>query len=100
MDAGVAICRDSATGEEKWKGRLGGTFSSSPTLVGDKIYAANESGTLFVFKADTGAFEILAKNKIAGEIFSSPTICGGEIFLRVADYEGNKRTEKLVCHSR
>lgn len=97
MDSGVGICWDSATGEEKWKARLGGNFTASPVLVGDRIYAANESGSLFVFTANPEGCEILAENQIAGEIYATPTICGGQIFLRVADYEGETRSERLVC---
>ncbi|MDF1751608.1 MAG: PQQ-binding-like beta-propeller repeat protein [Verrucomicrobiales bacterium] len=100
MDAGVAVCWDSATGEEKWKGRLGGNFSASPILVGDKIYAANESGSLFVYRASPGEFELLAENKIGDEIFATPTICAGEIYLRVAFYDGETRREKIVCYSK
>ena len=33
-DAGVAICWDSKTGEQRWKHRLGGSFTASPTFVG------------------------------------------------------------------
>lgn len=97
MDAGVAVCWKSDTGEEIWKDRLGGTFSSSPVLVGDKIYAPNESGDVFVFKADPKGFELLATNKLGDEIFSSPTICNGEILLRVAFNKGDRREEKLFC---
>ena len=97
MDAGVAVCWKSATGEEVWKGRLGGTFSSSPVLVGDKIYVGSESGEVFVYNATPDGLTIVAKNKVAGEIFSTPSICGGEIFLRVADYKGESRTETLHC---
>ena len=97
MDSGVAICWDSATGKELWKARLGGNFSSSPTLVGENIYAANEEGTLYVFKASPDSLEVLAENKLGDEIFATPVICGGEIFLRVADYDGEKRSEKLFC---
>ena len=43
-DRGIAICFDSSTGDQIWKHRLGGTFSASPVLVGDQIYATNESG--------------------------------------------------------
>ncbi len=97
MDGGVALCLDAATGEEKWKGRLGGTFSASPVLVGDRIHAVNESGDYFVFKADPAGLEILAKNKVGDEVFATPSICGKEIFLRVAFYQGEKRSERLVC---
>lgn len=97
MDAGIAVCWDSATGAEKWKARLGGTFSGSPVLAGGNIYVGNESGSLFVFKATTAGLEVLAENKLGGEIFATPAICDGEIYLRVTDYQGEKRTETLYC---
>jgi outer membrane protein assembly factor BamB len=100
MDSGVAICWDSATGAERWKERLGGTFSSSPAMVGDRIYAANESGEMFVFRARPDRLEILGQHRIADEIFSSPAIADGCIYLRVAVREGETRREKLVCYGR
>lgn len=97
MDSGVGLCLDAATGKELWKGRLGGNFTASPVLVGDKIHAVNESGDYFIFKADPDGLEILAKNQVGDEVYASPSIAGKEIFLRVADYEGEKRSERLVC---
>lgn len=99
LDGGVALCLDSATGKEKWKGRLGGGFTASPVLVGDRIHAVNESGDYFIFKADPAGFEILAQNKVGDEVYASPSICGKEIYLRVAFYAGEKRSEKLVCYA-
>lgn len=98
MDSGVALCLDAATGAEKWKSRLGGNFSASPVLVGDQIHAVNEEGDYFIFKADPAGLEILAKNKVGDEVYATPSICGKEIFLRVAFYEGEKRHERLVCY--
>ncbi len=97
LDGGIAICWDSATGDEKWKGRLGGNFTASPVLVGDQIYAFNESGDYFVFRADPGGLDILAKGKVGHEVLATPTICGGRIYLRVAFYEGEVRKERLMC---
>lgn len=96
-DAGVAVCWDSSTGEEKWKGRLGGTFSSSPVLVGDKIYATNEEGKTFIFTADTKKFALLATNELGDEVFATPTIVGNRIYMRVAEKSGGKRQEMLYC---
>ena len=48
LDAGVASCCPQ-DGAEVWKARLGGTFSSSPVLHGDTIYATNEGGQDFIF---------------------------------------------------
>lgn len=96
-DAGVAYCWNAATGEELWKGRLGGTFSSSPVLVGERIYVTNEEGETFVFKASLTEFELLAKNRLGNVCFASPAICGSRIYTRVAEQEGEARQEYLYC---
>lgn len=96
-DAGVAMCRDSTTGKELYNLRLGGTYDASPVIVGDKLYAVTESGEAFVLKITTDAFETLAENKVADECFATPSICGGQIFLRVANQVDGKRQEMLYC---
>ena len=96
-DAGIAICWNSATGEQMWKGRLGGTFSASPTLVGKNIYAVNETGAFFVFKASPKAFEVLARNQLGNAVFASPVICDSRIFQRIAFRNGGKLQEMLFC---
>jgi hypothetical protein len=96
-DAGVATCWEAATGKELWKGRLGGTFSASPVLVADRIYAANEAGETFVFGADPKQFELLAENKLGDEVFATPVICGGRIYFRVTHQDGKGRQEMLYC---
>ena len=97
MDNGVAICWRAATGEEMWKQRLGGNYSASPVLVGDQIFAASESGEVYVFRADPKGLEVLATNKVGAEIFATPVICDSEIYLRIANYQGETRSEQLVC---
>ncbi len=97
MDAGVAICLNSETGDEVWKGRLAGTFSSSPVLVGDRIYVCNEEGATFVFAAGGTEFKKLATNQLGDSVFATPTICGGKIYLRVALMEDRVRQEYLYC---
>ena len=97
LDAGVAICWKADTGEERWKGRLGGTFSASPVLVGDTIMATNESGKTFLFRATPEQFESLGENSLGDEAFSTPTICGGRIYARVAQQINGKRQEYVYC---
>ena len=97
MDAGIGLCLNAATGKELWKGRLGGNFSASPVLVGDQIHAVNESGDYFIFKAVPTGLEIIAQNKVGDEVYATPSIAGTGIILRIADYEGEKRGERLVC---
>lgn len=97
VEPGLAVCWKSDTGERRWRSRLGGNFWSSPVLVGDRIYAANEAGRVFIFKADPRKFELLAENQLGEESFATPAICDGEIFHRVAVYEDGERREKLYC---
>ncbi len=97
LDAGIATCFSCATGEEMWKGRLGGTFSSSPVMVGDLIYATNEEGITHIFKANPQEFEKVGENKLGQSVFATPAICGGRIYARVAHEEDGKRQEYLYC---
>ncbi|MEI8022164.1 MAG: PQQ-binding-like beta-propeller repeat protein, partial [Schlesneria sp.] len=97
LDAGVAMCWKCDTGEEKWKERLGGTFSASPVLVGDQIFATNETGTTWIFKASPTGFEKIAENKLADDVFATPTICGSRIYMRAATKSDDKRQEFLYC---
>jgi outer membrane protein assembly factor BamB len=96
MDAGVAACWKSDTGEELWKERLGGDFYASPVMVGDRIYASNVGGKTFVFNATPNGFQLLAHNQLGEEAFASPVICDSRIYLRVA-MKGTPRQEFLYC---
>lgn len=97
LDAGVATCWKAATGEEVWKERLGGTFSSSPVLVGDNIFVTNESGKSFIFKASPEKFTGVAENQLGEDVFATPTICGSRIYMRAASNLEGKRQEALYC---
>lgn len=96
-DAGVAMCWKSSSGESIWKGRLGGTFSASPVLVGKHIYAVNESGQTFIFQADSKKFELVAENQLGSGVFATPTICNSRIYMRVVEQVDGKRQEMLYC---
>lgn len=97
MDEGNAVCWKSSTGAEIWKGRLGGTFSASPVMVGEHIIAVNETGRAYVFKADPKEFDLVSENQLGNEAFATPTVCGGRIYLRLAVKDKGGRQEKLFC---
>ncbi len=99
-DAGVATCWKSDTGKQRWQGRLGGVFSSSPVLVGEKIFATNESGKTFIFKASPKRFDLLGMNQLGDEVFATPAICGSRIYMRIAEYKDERRQESLCCIAR
>lgn len=66
-------------------------------LAGDRIFATNESGETFVFKANHERFERISTNKLGDEAFATPTICDGKIYMRFAQSVDGKRQEYLVC---
>ena len=99
-DNGVAICWDIKTGKERWKGRLGGTFSSSPVMVGTRIYVTNEAGETYIFRANPDKFVMISENKLGTEVFATPTIVDSRIFMRVTEEVDGKRQEMLYCLGR
>jgi len=96
-DTGIVYCWHAKTKQEMWKQRLQGPVSASPVLVGDTIYASNEKGMTFVFKANPKAFEAVAKNQLGTESFATPTVVDNRIYLRVAADRGGSRQEGLFA---
>lgn len=97
LDNGIATCWQSDTGEEIWRARLGGTFTASPVLVGELIFATNEEGQTFIFKASTEKFELIAENRLGDLVYPTPTICGDRIYMRVATRVNDGWEEALYC---
>eukprot|EP00913_Durusdinium_trenchii_P023372 g21950.t1 len=99
-DAGVAICWDAASGRELWKHRLRGGFTSSLLLAGGNLYATNERGKTFVFKASSKGYEPVAENQLGNQVYATPAVSGDRLFLRVAHQTGRTRQEVLYCIGR
>lgn len=78
---GVATCLDARTGEMQWRERLGGNFAASPIVAGDRVYASNESGETFVFRASP-QFELLTVNRLNEGLMATPAVTEGAILLR------------------
>ena len=97
LDAGIAVCWDAATGKEAWKGRLGGDFSASPVLAGNRIYATSEAGKTYVYEATPERFRLLATNSLGDETFATPTFADGRIYFRIATSASGSRQEQIVC---
>lgn len=96
-DGGVAYCWRASDGEEMWRHRLQGPVSASPVLVGDIIYASNEKGTTFVFRANPDGFQEVGRNQLGTISFATPTVVDHRILLRVASGSGVGRTETLYA---
>ena len=84
---GFVECIDLKTGRQLWEERLPkqgskGESWSSTLLVGDRIYAVNQSGDVIVLKASP-KFEVVAVNSIGNEMTNASLVpSNGEFFLR------------------
>lgn len=96
-DSGVAYCWRASDGEEQWKARLGGKYSSSPVLVDDVIYVSSEDGTTHVYRANPERFERLATNRLGGDCYPTTTPSGGRLYHRYGQGDGSERQEFLVA---
>lgn len=84
-DTGVANCVDANTGEEIWKGRVGGTHVASPITANGYIYFCSEEGDVTVIKAgDT--FKVVAKNHLKDGMRASPAAADGRLYLRTFEH--------------
>ena len=88
-DSGVAYCWRCDDGEEMWRERLGGKFSSSPLLVDGKIYVSNEGGTTFVYRARPDRYESLGENQLGDGAFATSTPADGRLYHRYFTRSGD-----------
>ncbi len=100
LDEGIAMGWQADTGKLLWKERLDGAFTASPVLVGDHLFATNEAGKTFVLKVSPESCTQVAVNKLGDQVYSTPTICGGKIYMRVAVQVDGRRQEMLYCLGR
>jgi outer membrane protein assembly factor BamB len=64
---------------ERWRNELE-TISSSPVLVGDRIYQVNKTGSLCCVDANTG--KVLWRHKLGtDQLHASPTYADGKLYL-------------------
>ncbi len=85
-DPGVAECRSLADGKIVWEERLKGNGTtgqnwSSLVRSGDRLYAVNQGGDGFIFRA-APKFELLATNPLGEKVIGSIAVSDGQLFIR------------------
>jgi outer membrane protein assembly factor BamB len=83
-DSGILLSFDPATGNVIKQGRLHGAidkYFASPVAADDKVYLIGEAGAVSVLKAG-GEWEVLAVNDLDDEVFATPAIADGHIYIR------------------
>ena len=80
-DNGIVSCVDAATGDQVWKQRIGGQYSSSAVYVAGRVYFFSEGGLTTVIEPGR-KFKKLAENKVDAGFMASPAIAGDAFYLR------------------
>jgi len=87
-DKGVVQCIDAATGDRHYRQRIGGGFSCSPILAGDKVYCIREDGVLITIAAEK-KFRLLGESPLGEDSRATPAVSGNRMFLRT--------NSRLIC---
>ncbi len=85
-NGGLASCYDAATGKPSYQDQrigVGSDFYASAVGVDGRVYIAAQNGTVAVLRAGD-QFEVLARNSMGEEIFATPAVVDGMIYLRSA----------------
>jgi outer membrane protein assembly factor BamB len=83
-DSGILISFDPSTGKVLKQGRLHGAidkYFSSPVAADDKVFLIGEGGQVSVLKAN-GDWDVLKVNELDDEVFATPAIADGRIYIR------------------
>ena len=80
-DGGIGGCYDAVTGEIKWQERLGRHHSGSLVAAAGRVYFLDDDGITHVLEVGS-EFKVLATNPLGEEVYSSPAISQGQIFIR------------------
>ncbi|MEO5894330.1 MAG: PQQ-binding-like beta-propeller repeat protein [Vicinamibacterales bacterium] len=83
-DGGIVTTLRPATGETIAQSRIKGVldrFYASPVAADNKVFVASEKGKIAVLSTD-GTLEPLAVNDLQDDIYATPAISGGRIYVR------------------
>src|SRR5687767_15159728 len=83
-DSGILLSFDPATGKVLKQGRLHGAidkYFSSPVAADDKVFLIGLGGEVSVLKA-AGDWEVLKVNSLDDEVYATPAIADGRIYIR------------------
>ncbi len=84
-DRGIASCIDGATGEVRWRQRVGGNYFSSPVRVADRIYGVSVDGDV-VCLAAADQYQLLGRSALGETSRATPAVAGGRMFLRTESH--------------
>jgi outer membrane protein assembly factor BamB len=86
-NGGILSCVEAQSGKVLYRSRLGagGPYYSSPIAAGGKIYISSGEGTVVVL-ASGDKLEVLARNDLGEEIFATPAVAQGTLYVRTSGH--------------
>jgi outer membrane protein assembly factor BamB len=78
---GVVDCRDVSTGRVLWEHEFDVGFYSTPILANDRVYLADVSGAVQVFRM-ADEFELLGTSELKEDVYATPAFVGERIYIR------------------
>jgi outer membrane protein assembly factor BamB len=87
-DSGILISFDPATGQVLKQGRLKGAidkYFASPVGADGRVWLVSQDGTVSIVTA-RAEWEILAVNALDDEVFATPAIADGRLYVRTRGY--------------
>lgn len=84
--AGDMICLDALTGAVLWEQEFDDGFNSSPVLVGDRVYAIDLAGNVYIFDAMADTYHELALIEMGEPVYATPAFAGNRIYIRGDEY--------------
>lgn len=84
-DEGIYTCFEPKTGEVMQQKRVSKHISSSLVGADGKVYITDDRGTTTVV-ANNAKYQVLARNEVGEEVYSTPAISQGNLFIRGTDH--------------
>lgn len=81
----IMMCLDAGTGETIWSKRLRGKYNASPIVANGNVYFSSTNGETTVV-SEGRELNIVAENKLEGEIWTTPVFVRNSILIRTSAY--------------
>jgi outer membrane protein assembly factor BamB len=84
-NGGLASCYDVKSGAVVYQGQrvdAPGDYYGSAVAAGGRIYIPSQKGTLLVLDASGDTLNVLSRNELGEQVFASPAILDGVVYLR------------------
>ena len=76
---------DALSGEILDQQRVKGKYNASPVMSNGLVYFPSSTGSTLVIK-EGKKIEIIAENKLEGQIWATPAITGNQMLMRSSEY--------------